>query len=218
MFAAPIMTFLLDGKSAIIFTCLVGTPLIITLALVYARSIRIGELLLLTIPDLAAIPIGSAMLGAASPKILLITTGLILLAFMLWQFAIRRISPPVLPLWTAVPIGFITGVALGATSLGGAVLGIYAFLRRWDKNTTMAMLNIMAAVTMLFCVFVQWKQGLYTAEILNNALLPAASSVAGVLISIPVLRRIDPKLFRLLLLSMITISGFVLLTKGLLLP
>ena len=218
MFAAPFMTFLMDGKTGIIFTCLAGTPLVVAIAALYARHLRPAELLLLIIPEFAGIPIGSALLGHASPRLLLAGAGMMLLAFTAWQFAMRRIAADALPVWTGVPFGFLSGIALGATGLGGAILGAYAFLRRWDKASAMGMLNTIGAVSMLFCVFVQWRQGLYTPYILAHVPAPAAASVLGVLASVPVLRRIDTHVFRLLMLAMIAVSGAVLLVKSMLMP
>lgn len=79
---------------------------------------------------------------------------------------------------------------------------------------TLSVLNTMAALTMSFLVILQWIDGLYTPRMLHAAVWVVPCAVLGVLVSIPVLRRINPKIFRLLVLGMLAVSCVMLFVRG----
>ena len=98
--------------------------------------------------------------------------------------------------------------------MGGPILAMYAVLRGWSKEVTLSMLSTMAAVSMVFLMVLQWKSGLYTPEMLHSAAWAAPCAVAGVLVSIPVIRRINPAIFRRILLFMLAVSSIMLFVRG----
>lgn len=121
-----------------------------------------------------------------------------------------------IPVWSIVPIGVVSGILLGSTSMGGPVLAMCAVRRGWSKETTLSVLNSMAALSMVCLVLVQWRSGLYTPRIMHYAVWAVPCTVAGMLASIPVIRRrINPGIFRSLVLVMLAVSATMLFAKGL---
>lgn len=104
----------------------------------------------------------------------------------------------------------------GSTSIGGPPLAWYALRRHWDKQTTIGTLNLTGILATLFIIPLQWQAGLYNEQILSMALWCILCAVAGILVSIPIVKRINLKLFRIFLIFLIAMSGIILLCKGLL--
>lgn len=215
LFAVPLMTLVMDTKEAIVFSCLVGTGITVTIAAVYHGRLPKLEFALAFLSNLAGIPLGMAVLKMASVGSILTGSGLILLCFLIWQAVAGRMHRAfMVPVWSIIPAGLLAGMLLGSTSMGGPVLAMYAVLRGWSKEATISVLNTMAALSMLVLVFLQWRGGLYTPSILHNAAWALPCTVIGVLASLPVIRRINPVIFRRLLLGMLAFSTVMLFVKG----
>lgn len=215
LFAMPLMSLVMDAKDAIVFGCLVGTAITVTIALFYHRDLPKREFVLALVSSLAGIPAGMAILKVASVKALLFGCGFILVAFLLWQVLAGRMHiSRTISMWWVVPTGIVSGIMLSSTSMGGPVLAMYAVLRGWSKEMTLSMLSTMAALTMLSLVGVQWWNGMYTPFIMHHAMWAIPSTVVGVLVSIPVIRRLNPRIFRLLVLAMLAVSAVMLFVRG----
>ena len=215
LFAVPLMTLAMDAKDAIVLGCIVGTAITVTIAFFYHRDLPKLEFSLAFVSGLAGIPIGMAVLRVAPVKVILLTCGVILALFLLWQAVSGRMRGVFrIPVWTIVPLGVISGILLSSTSMGGPVLVMYAVMRGWSKETTLSVLNTMAALSMVCLAVVQWRNGLYTPQILHYAVWAVPCTVVGVLASIPVIRRINPGIFRRLVLAMLAVSAAMLFLRA----
>ncbi len=215
LFAMPLMSLVMDAKDAIVFGCLVGTAITVTIGVFYHRDLPKAEFVLALLSSLAGIPLGMAILKVASVKALLFGCGGILLVFLIWQTVAGRMRlSRTVSMWWVVPAGIASGIMLSSTSMGGPVLAMYAVLRGWSKEVTLSMLSTMAALTMLCLVGVQWWNGMYTPTIMRYAVWAIPCTVAGVLASIPVIRRINPRIFRLLVLAMLAVAAAMLFVRG----
>lgn len=211
MVAVPFISLAMDPKDAILFACLTGVSITAALAFLYHSALPRLEFILACLSGAVGIPFGVWMLQVASVRVLLFLSGAIILVFLLWQFLGRKIRREGrIPLWCIVPMGMLSGFFLGCTGMGGPVLAMYAVLRGWTKEETLATMNTQAALVMLFMIFLQWREGLYTAEMLHGAAWGMPCAVIGVLLSIPVIRRLDAQLFRKGLLAMLALSTLML--------
>ena len=215
LFAVPLMTLVMDAKEAIVLSCLVGTGITVSIAVVYHGKLPKLEFVLAFLSNLAGIPLGMAVLQMASVGSILIGAGLILLCFLIWQAVAGRMHRAfMVPVWSIVPAALLAGVLLGSTGMGGPVLAMYAVLRGWSKEVTLSMLNTLSALAMVFLVILQWKEGLYTPEMLQGALWAVPCCIIGVLVSIPVIQHINPRIFRIFLLGMLVFSTVMLFVRG----
>ena len=108
----------------------------------------------------------------------------------------------------------LAGLLMGSTGMGGPMLAMYAVLRGWSKEVTLSMLNTLAALSMMFLIVLQWRGGLYTPQMLQGALWAVPCCVVGVLVSVPLIRRLNPQIFRRLLLGMLVFSTVMLFVRG----
>ena len=215
MFAVPLMTLVMDPKDAIILGCIGGLGITTSITVFYHRNLPKLEFILACVSSIVGVPFGMILLEIAPAKAVLIGCGCILLLFLAWQAVSCRMHLTfAIPMWTIVPVGILSGILLSSTSMGGPILAMYAVMRGWGKEVTLSVLSTMGMISMIFLVALQWKNGLYTPEILHNAMWAVPCTVIGVLISIPILRRIDPRLFRLLVLGMLAVSAGMLFMRG----
>ena len=215
LFAVPLMTLVMEAKQAIIFGCITGTAITVSIAVFYHRDLPKLEFLLACLGNAAGIPFGMIILEMAPAKLIFFAASAMLLLFLVWQGVSSHMRKAFrAPLWTVVPAGVISGLLLSSTSMGGPILAMYAVLRGWNKEITISMLSTMAAVSMLFLMVLQWRDGLYTPQMLHDAAWAVPCAVLGVLVSIPVIRRINPGIFRRLVLLMLAFSSVMLFVRG----
>lgn len=216
MIAMPVVTFLTSPSDAILISCLTGFIIPLALAIIYRRHILWREVLFLSLGCLPGIPAGIALFTAVSGPALLFGVGSMLIFFVVWQYLSRKVRPT-LPYH---PISaFIAGVAgafiTSCTSLGGPILAVYAALRGWEKEHALASTSMFFNLLNVGLIFGQWHAGLYSQSLITAVSVSLPSAVLGVLISIPVVKRMPQQAFRKLLLGMILLSGFVLLYRSL---
>lgn len=215
LFAMPLMTLVMDTKDAIVFSCLVGTGITVSIAVLYHSRLPKVEFLLACLTCVAGIPLGVHILKLAPVNMLLIGSGMILLLFLVWQAVAGRMHRPCsIPMWMIIPAGILSGILLGSTGMGGPILAMYAVLRGWSKEVTLSVLNTMAAISMIFLIVLQWRGGLYTPDMLRAAVWAVPCCVIGVLVSVPLIRRLNPHVFRLLLLGMLFFSMLMLFARA----
>jgi hypothetical protein len=211
----PLSMLVMDAKTTVVFGCMTGMFVNGTIATVYHKGIPVRELILLCLSCVAGMPIGIGLLYIVPVSVLMLVTSCVLFAFLGWQFIVRRLKRTIVfPLWTAIPAGVVTGMLFGSTSIGGPVLALHAFMRGWSKETTLSTTNTIAAVVYLCSTLTQWKSGHCTAPMWEAFMWTAPAAVIGVLISVPLLRKVKPEGFRRLLLGMIAVSAVTLLYKG----
>lgn len=215
--AVPFITMLVEPRIAILSGCISGTSVFLGLFYLYRKHILWRESIYLVLGSLAGIPLGLFFLASAGAKAILLAAGLALCIFLLWQFYsgkrqqhIKAISP-----YWAFLFGCLSGIMMAAVGMGGPPLVLFAYLRQWQKYTTLGSVNGVSAALMAFVLPGQYLAGLYTPEIVLLGLAGAAAAFLGIIISIPLVRCINILLFRRLLLLMLIISAAVLLIRAL---
>lgn len=217
LFAIPLLALAMPMQDAILLGCLCGTVMIVALATLYHRWALWGEILCLGLASIPGVLLGVAFLQHAGPRLLMLASGGSLVLFLLWQYMSGRLHVGEEPIsrWWSLPLGFASGIMMGAVGMGGPPFVLYAYLRHWSKESTIGGGSLTAVLTMLAVLPAQWEAGFYTLPILRAALLGGLCSVGGILASVPLVHRIDAGLFRRLLLIMIALSALMLLVRGL---
>lgn len=215
LLAIPAMSLIMSPKEAVITACFGGLAVTVVIVFLYRRSLDYRELLMFVLPCLATVPLGTAVLRSLSPAALLLFAGSVMLLFLLWQgIAARMTRVGVCPAWSIFVVGGAAGLLVAATGMGGPPFAVYAVLRRWDKETSLAMINMSGVLSLLIAIGVQWRQGLLTPEILHAASIAVPASIIGVLCSLPLLRRINVVLFRRLVLIMVALAAATMFVRG----
>lgn len=216
MFAIPLLTFLMDAKEAIVLGCVTSLAITTPIAYWYRKKLPIRKFFWASLSCTAGVPLGIAILQRASVSSILLCSSAILISFLIWQIAFSQFQNcQQFPFWGIIPAGFISGVVMGATGMSGPVLAMYALMRHWPKETSLVIINTMCLVATFFFIYIQWKNGMLTSIIFKASLISMPITALGVLLSFPVLKRIDNFIFRKLLIIMLLISALILIYRGL---
>ena len=211
----PLVSMFLEPREAIVMGCATGAVMTLSLGLIYRHSLPKLEFVVITLTSIVGTYLGSFVLQRAPSGLLLICAGVVLACFLLWQFVSRRLHFSVnLPLWSMFPAGILHGFVQGATGMGGPVLAIYTLLRNWDKETTISTLNLSAAISLGVLAFNQWRDGLYTSNIVELLPIGMTGSIVGSLVSVLVVRRLRTEVFKKIMLLMLCVFTVVLLSRG----
>lgn len=216
LFAVPLITLLLPPREAILFATLSGSAIYVCLSVVYWRHTLWREAAMLTISALGGAPLGLWFLTHAGTRSLLLAAAGALTLFLLWQFvgSIRFKSARAVSIWWAAPLGLISGILTSAVSFGGPPLVLYAFLRHWKKEQTLATINATCLGIMFFVIPTLWRRGLFTGDLPLLGLMGSFAACAGIALSVPLARRLPAEIFRRALLGMLSLSAIMLCWRG----
>lgn len=216
LFAVPLIALVWEPRQSILVGCLAAFSIFFELAAVYYRHILWKDTLLLSLGSIAGIPLGIWFLSQAGSRALLVAAGTSLAAFLCWQFCVQFLGKSQKQLnrpWV-LPMGFLSGILMGAIGMGGPPLALYAFLRRLNKEQTLATINATSVAIMLCVMPWQYFSGFYNMEIIKLGAIGAFSAFIGILASIPLARLINIILFRKLLLGMLALSAATLFFRA----
>lgn len=214
--AVPFITLVMDPRDAILSGCVSGTAVFIGISLVYWRHALWGEALRLTLGAAAGIPLGVWFLGKSGASAILLTAGGCIILFLCWQFFSERLhrAEKAISSIYALPFGLVSGILMGAVGMGGPPLVLYSFLRRYSKEETLGTVNVASVAFMALVLPWQYFSGFYSQHVLNLGLMGAVFAFCGIAASIPVVRRVNIRIFRLLLLGMLAISAITLIARA----
>ena len=91
---------------------------------------------------------------------------------------------------------------------------MYTAFRGWEQKNALATTSMYFNFVNASIIVMQRKAGLYSSAVYDAVSISLTFAVIGVLISIPVVRRMPQETFRKLLLLMIFISGVTLLSRS----
>lgn len=160
--------------------------------------------------------IGTALFAALERNTLLLTIGPISILFAsasLLQPHLK-ITPPA-ERWLALPVGLISGIVGGMSTLFGPLLSIYVVGLHLPRDTfvkVLGMLYVLAAAVMLIGAIAQRTVGPLVLALSLAGMLPV---YGGMLIGQRIRNRLDQKLFRILVLAVIWITGANMIRTGL---
>jgi uncharacterized protein len=171
---------------------------------------------LLIICLIAGAFLGTALFAALDRNVLLLIVGV--LAIVLSTFSILQphvIIPPRMETWLGAPVGFVSGLIGGMSTLFGPLLAIYVVGLKLPRDhfvKVISLLYLIAAVCLTIGGTAQGTAGVKELTWSAVAMIPV---YAGMLIGQRVRRYIDPDQFRLLVLGVIWLTGANLIRVGL---
>lgn len=215
LFSIPLMSWIVNGRDAIVIGCLAFAPFTIIMPLIYYKHIIWKDSIVMGITGLiGAIP-GTWLLARIPVKILMLLAAGGIILFLAWQIAriyLEGLNLKI-PVWASIPCGFIGGIISGTIGMGGPPVVFYTYLRGWDHPTTVGSLSITFFLANLGIFYGQWAEGLYTPEVIKLSLYAAVGAAAGFMISIPIARRVSVSLFRKMVLGMLSICAVILIWR-----
>ena len=216
MIALPVLTFVLDTKTAILLCCIVGVPCCIQLAWLYRKHICWSDIKWLCVGCVPGCIIGTLTLMAVPANWLQLGLSLLICVFLFLQLAGNR-SGRTLP--DSVSSLLITGCAGGFTnatvSIAGVPMGIFVLLKQWDKDKARSAMGMFFLLSSLITIIVQACSGLYDSRLLQLSAAGAAGCFVGMSLGFKIGRNINQSLFVRLVLVFLAVVAVVLFWKGL---
>lgn len=169
---------------------------------------------LFLIPGIIGMPIGVSVLAIIEPHYLRIAVGCIMVlygGFFTLKQSIPKINYPT-PIIDGI-IGFIGGVLGGAAALSGALPTMWCAMRTWTKIEIRAVLQPYNIIILALAALLLASRGHYTWDILKQIMIALPITMLFSQIGIFFFKRLTDNQFRRLLVTLMLLSGIIILTK-----
>lgn len=218
LFAMPIMLLCITPEVALPVTIVLCCFSMFLILLKFWRNIDYGEFLYCSVFATPGAFIGVWILRTISAQGIELAFGLFLLCAVLLEIIRKHVlshRKPFVSRQLEAFLAFIAGIINGVCGMGGPAMGFYAALAHWDKDMARGTFGLFFGVNIFLCtVLLQYHHMLGSVELTLTAwAIPGA--LLGTLAGIPLATRIPQEKFMRLLLTVIFISGVVLIHKGL---
>jgi len=215
MFAVPFISLFLEPQVLIPIANCLAVVICLELAWIYRKDLLVHEVKNMMLGSLPGLVLGTYILLIIPASLLLMSIGIVMICFVLWQF-LHKVpekagQPSIIKALTA---GFFSGMLSTSVSFSGPPCGVYALHMRWPQRQSLATVNTFVVLASLVGVAIYYKAGLMTEEVLYWTLYGAVSTSVGVLLAIPVNRFVNVRLFRVILLIVIGVGGLSCIVKS----
>lgn len=215
MVAVPFISLFIDLHTVIPISTSLVVVLCLELGYIYHKNLLKKELIDMMIGSLPGLVLGTYILIIIPAPVLLLSIGIVMAAFVLWQF-FHKIPPKAgsPSSLKAMFAGLISGILATSISFSGPPCAVYALHVRWTQKQTLATINTFAGLSSILGVITYVFTGFLTKEVLTWIALGTPAVTLGILLSIPVNRYINVQLFRVILLVVIGFGGLSCIVKS----
>jgi len=182
----------------------------IGLLLRYRSALRFASVKWLGAAMIVGIPLGVLGLRAVPERLALAMLGAVLCSYSLYAFFSPRL-PELRPRIWAPVLGLLAGALGGAYNTSGPPLVIYGHSRRWSPDEFKGNLQGLFLVIDVVVVLSHLAAGNLTAKVLGSYVWAAPGLLVGIVLGLILERRLDPALFRRLVLIVLFVMGVRLL-------
>ncbi len=179
------------------------------------NAIHWQRLALFLIPALLGIPIGLQVLSQIDAKVLTIVIAGFLLLYGGF-FSLRRGLPTITRPTSVLDaiVGFLGGFLGAVAGLSGALPTMWCSLRAWSKAERRALLQPFNVVILGLSAILLAVQGVYQRDVLFSMMVALPATMASAQIGIAIFKRLNDAQFRRLLITLMFVSGLVLLLRS----
>lgn len=214
LISVPILVIFLSPK--IVVPIIVMHRLLISLVILFEtrKWVDLKRIWPLLITSLAGLPLGTYLLIVLDASILKVLIGVLIIPFAI-AFLIgfkRQVKNEKLAF---APIGFFSGVLIGSTALSAPPVALFFANQGMEKQTFRANLMAHAVVLTLAAIPAFILGGILTTEVIKYTIWFLPALVLGAITGIKLSRRVDEKLFRNIILTLIIVAGLFSIASGL---
>lgn len=206
LISASLLTLVMDARSVVVLTILLGFVSNFWILIPLWRHIDIRKSILLSVGGIAGIPIGSYILYIIDPSFLklLIACVVVPFAILLWRGHSYRFRHEI-PVYLLA--GFAGGILGASTSMGGPPLVLLLLNQGLSKEkfaTTIACYFAIAGVANIGAYI---SLDLITLEHVRQALILLPALVFGSFAGIKLLPKLEQELFRKIAIGIVALSA-----------
>ncbi|WP_454621776.1 sulfite exporter TauE/SafE family protein [Bradyrhizobium cenepequi] len=170
------------------------------------------------VPGLVGIPLGTKLLAIVSPLTIKMTVAIFLIAY--GGFILLRRDLPRLarqrPMIDGLA-GFVGGILGGAASLSGVVPTMWCALQPWSKSEQRAVLQPFNVLILAIAAAVFAVSGYYSWQSIPLILIALPITLVSAQVGIWAFKRLSDDQFRRLLVTLMFVSGLIIVAKEVLL-
>ncbi len=214
LLAISVLIFFLSPKVVIPIIALLSALSSYYLLIGLYKHIQIKRIWPLMIGALLGIPGGVYLLVILKPEILKVFIGLVITVFALLFMAGYRkeISNE---RRAFLPVGFISGILGGSTSLGGAPVILFFINQDCDKGTFRANITLFYVMQSTVSFLGYMQSDLITGEVIKYSLIFLIPMTLGIVAGMKLVPRVNEQLFRRMALLILIVSGLASIYTGL---
>lgn len=182
----------------------------VSLLLRYRSALRFAAVRWLGAAMIVGIPVGLLGLRAVPERLALVLLGVVLCGYSAYAVFNPRL-PELRPRPWAPLLGFLAGALGGAYNTSGPPLVIYGHGQRWSPNEFKGNLQGLFLVIDVAVVLGHLAAGNVTPGVLRSYLWALPGLLVGILLGLTLDRRLDPAVFRRLVLLVLFAMGIRML-------
>ncbi|MFC1931348.1 sulfite exporter TauE/SafE family protein [Chloroflexota bacterium] len=210
---APLLLIIMDPVTVIVITLFLGFFSNVFIVIRSVKSIDLRRIFPMSISGLLGIPIGAWIISIIAQSVLKITIGTVIIAFAV-SLAFR-VSKKIRRERIGGSIaGFLSGIFMTSTSLGGPPVILFMHGQGWPKQVihpSLAAYFLWIGTFSLIALGV--SNQMHTGTLIAAAsLLPAV--IIGVVIGMRIFYRTNQDLFRKVTLAIVIIAGVLAILSG----
>jgi uncharacterized membrane protein YfcA len=217
LIATPITSTTWDARHAVLVIALAGFANNVGITMRGGGSRQTFRRFIPTIAGLiVGTVVGALLLASVDPNLLALIVGTAAVVFGLVSLLKPDLAvPPHLERYLALPMGLLGGLLGGSTGIFAPALASYTHALKLSKREFAFFTTLLLLVGTGVQVLSYWQLGLFDLTVMLVALLSCVPNFLGVSIGIRLQDRIDPVLFRRLVVVVILVSGTSLMVRAL---
>ena len=213
LFSLPVLALFLDIKIAIPLMSLSGVVLTVYLLFSLWNHLEWRKILPLLVGTVFGVPVGVLLLKHLKASYLLITLGVMLIAYSFYRLVMKPHRKAMKKYW-AYLFGFLAGCLGGAFSASGPPVIVYTSLQPWNKDQIKVTLQGYFFASGIIVIFFQAFSGLMTDVVLKYFLISLAPLMIGTYVGHFFYGRVQEETYRTFMLILLGLLGAFTLWKA----
>jgi len=213
LISVPILLIFLSPKIVIPIALICSIVINIFILVETRKLVDLRRIWILIITSIVGIPIGTYILIVLDIGMLkvLVASIIILLSIFLWSGIKKKIKNEKLAF---IPVGFISGLLNGSTSMGGPPVILLLANQSLEKKIFRANLTTYFIVLNLITLTTFIIGGLVTEEVIGFVLLFFPALIFGALAGIKLVNKVEEELFKKVVLLIVIFTGLLSIVSG----
>lgn len=211
--SVPILVSFVSPKISVPIIMVLTPPVMITILIDLWKHVQLKRIWLLMLMGFAGMPFGTYLLVYLDVQLLKIIIGLTIVLFgtaLLLGYSRRFKNEKIV----SIPIGFLSGILGGSTSMSGPPVILFFSNQGDEKNVFRANLVTYFLFLHLSIIPTYIISGLVTMDIVQTAFLLLPALIVGAVLGVKFAAKIDENIFRKVILIIIVLSGFISVITG----
>ena len=211
--SVPILVSFVSPKISVPVIMVLTVPVMITILIDLWKYVQLKRIWLLMLMGFTGMPFGTYVLVNLNVQLLKIIIGVTIVCFgtaLLLGYRRRFENEKIV----SIPIGFLSGVLGGSTSMSGPPVILFFSNQGDEKNIFRANLVTYFLALHLSIIPTYIFSGLVTSNIVQTALLLLPALIIGAVLGVKSAAGINESLFRKVVLIVMVLSGLMSIVSG----